>query len=77
MRSSDIIFAAAALYGAAGLFIAIAFALHFAAKVDHNTRGASHLFRILIVPGCAALWPVVLVWIFAGSGAMQSEEPSR
>jgi hypothetical protein len=47
-------------YGAAGLLFAVAFAAVGAARLDPAARGASPGFRILVVPGAAALWPVLL-----------------
>jgi hypothetical protein len=49
-----------ALYAGLGLAFAVAFAAEGAAALDPNARGASLGFRILIVPGSAALWPFLL-----------------
>lgn len=54
-----------------------AFALGFVARgigaIDPGARGAPLAFRILIVPGAAALWPALLIkWIRArGKGALR------
>jgi len=49
-----------ALYAALGFAFALAFAAEGAAALDPNARGASLGFRVLIVPGAAALWPFLL-----------------
>lgn len=52
----------AGLYAAVGLVVALAFATRGVSRVDHAARDAHPLFRVLIIPGAAALWPVVLRW---------------
>ncbi len=58
-----------AAYLAAGLFLALAFAFAGAARIDHATKGASAAFRLLIVPGAALLWPLLLPLWLVGAGA--------
>jgi len=55
---ATVLFGALVLYLAAGLVIAIAFAISGVAQVQSApvTIGA----RILLVPGALALWPIVL-----------------
>lgn len=54
------------LYLTVGLVFAVAFAARGASRVDHNAKGGPLGFRLLIVPGAAALWPVLLVkWVRA------------
>ena len=50
----------ASAYAAAGLAFGLAFAAAGAARLDPAARGASFGFRILVIPGAAALWPVLL-----------------
>lgn len=51
------------LYGAAGAVFAAVFLWKGVAKVDAGARGAGVGFRLLIAPGCVALWPVLaLAW---------------
>jgi len=51
-------------YAAAGLVFAAAFVAHGAATIDNAARGAPLGFRLLIFPGAAALWPLLLTkWI--------------
>jgi hypothetical protein len=53
--------AVAGVYVAIGLLFAIAFALVGAGRVDPAAREGSWGFRLLIVPGATALWPL-LAW---------------
>jgi hypothetical protein len=50
---------AIALYGTVGLLFAIAFAARGAGTVDPVARHSGWGFRILIVPGAAAFWPIL------------------
>lgn len=51
-------------YAAIGVLFALVFVTIGVTKVDAAARGSGVLFRVLIVPGCAALWPVLLVrWL--------------
>jgi hypothetical protein len=51
-------------YALAGLLFAIAFVVRGVAAIDPIARGAGIGFRLLILPGAAALWPMLLVrWI--------------
>ncbi len=46
-----------------GLF-AIAFVSAGVSRVDHAAKGAPLGFRLLILPGAAAMWPLMLLrWI--------------
>ena len=49
--------AALALYAVVGLCFGLAFVLRGVERVDPAARGASIGFKLLILPGCAALWP--------------------
>lgn len=49
----------AALYAAIGLLFALAFVTAGIDTVDSAARGAPVIFRILMVPGVALLWPVM------------------
>lgn len=58
-----VVFAVAA-YAASGLIFAVAFVSLAVQRIDAAARGAGWVFRILIIPGCAALWPLMLYrWI--------------
>lgn len=47
-------------YMAIGFLFALVFVSAGARVVDPKTAGGSVLFRVLIIPGCAALWPLLL-----------------
>ena len=44
-----------------GLLFAVPFVLFGVERVDPAARGATWGFRLLILPGAAALWPLLLV----------------
>ena len=44
-------------YAGAGALFAVAFVLAGVARVDPAAKGAPWTFRVLILPGAAALWP--------------------
>jgi hypothetical protein len=53
-------------YLACGLLFGSAFIIVGAGKVDPAARGTSVLFRLLILPGTVALWPLLAIqWIKA------------
>ncbi|HBY62213.1 MAG TPA: hypothetical protein DEH78_20525 [Solibacterales bacterium] len=53
-------------YAIAGVLFGVAFVARGAEKIDPAARGASLGFRLLILPGSAALWPLLLVrWLRA------------
>ena len=56
------------VYAAVGAVFAVAFALAGAARVDPAAKGAPWTFRVLILPGAAALWPLLaLRWVRAAA----------
>jgi hypothetical protein len=55
-----IILSIAAVYAGAGVLFAVAFVALGVGRVDPVTRGAPLGFRLLIAPGAAVLWPVLL-----------------
>lgn len=56
-------------YGVIGLLFAPAFLSRGVAAVDPMARGASWAFRLMILPGTVALWPLLLVRWTSGSTA--------
>lgn len=69
-RLIGVLLTALGLYAALGVLFALAFVTLGAPRVDHNARGGPVGFRMMILPGSAALWPVLLVkWLRAGKGA--------
>lgn len=60
------VWACVAAYGLVGFVFAIAFVLRGAAKIDHAAKSSPWSFRLMILPGAAVLWPVLLVkWMRA------------
>lgn len=56
-----------ALYAAAGAVFAVAFLLLGITRIDNGAKGASLGFRLLLVPGLIALWPLMLIrWLSGG-----------
>jgi hypothetical protein len=65
----SIILAAIALYALIGLAFAVPFVIVGAGRVDPVAKGAPLTFRLAILPGSAALWPLLLVkWRAARGG---------
>lgn len=61
---------AAGLYAGAGVAFALAFVIRGVSRVDPGAAGAPWSFRLLILPGAVALWPVLLGrWLRAAKGA--------
>ena len=54
----------AGVYAAAGVLFAVAFVTIAVGRIDPAAVGAGIGFRLLILPGVAALWPVMLLkWV--------------
>ncbi len=72
------IFLARALeaYVALGLVFAVPFVAWGVGRVDPAARQGTLGFRLLILPGCAALWPLLLVrWARRGGGPAHGPAP--
>lgn len=55
-------------YAALGIIFAIAFVARGVSRIDGHAAGAGLGFRLMILPGAMALWPVLLSrWIRARS----------
>ena len=68
MAAAEAIVAILGLYAAAGLAFAIAFVTRGVERIDSHAKGAGWGFRLLILPGAAALWPLLLRrWMRAAS----------
>jgi hypothetical protein len=65
-------------YALAGVLFAIFFVLQGVQKVDHQANGAGIGFRLLIFPGAAAFWPLLLKrWIRATGEPPEEGNPHR
>ena len=56
---ATILVGATATYLAIGFAFAIAFVIRGVGRIDPAAREGSLGFRLLILPGCAALWPIL------------------
>lgn len=61
MTGPELVLLAAAVYASAGLAFGLAFVAAGVARIDPAARGTSWAFRALILPGAAALWPLLAV----------------
>jgi hypothetical protein len=58
------------VYGACGVLFSVLFVGRGVGVVDRNARAGTLGFRILIAPGCALLWPWLLLrWRRASEAA--------
>ena len=64
MRVVEFLVDALAVYGLAGAIFAAAFVMAGIHQVDPVAKHAPVSFRLIVIPGAAALWPLLLVrWI--------------
>ena len=64
MRAAEFFVDALALYGMTGVVFAAAFVTAGIHRVDPAAEHAPVSFRLIVIPGAAALWPLLLVrWI--------------
>lgn len=61
MTEPEVVLLAVSAYALAGLLFALAFVTVGVSRIDPAARGTSWVFRALILPGSAALWPVLAV----------------
>ena len=72
---TEILLGLAGLYLGIGLVFAIPFVLAGVQRIDPHARHGSWGFRLLIVPGTMALWPLLLCrWVKGAS--VPPEEPN-
>ena len=66
------------LYGIAGLVFAIAFVTTGVKRIDSRAIGTGVGFRVLVFPGSAALWPLLLRrWISRTDEPPEERNPHR
>ncbi len=56
---AEFLVAAAGAYVAAGALFAVAFAAWGVSRIDPVARGCTPGFRLIILPGAAAFWPLL------------------
>ena len=70
MNAAEFLVGALAVYGVAGAVFAIVFVTIGIQRVDSVAEHASLGFRLIVLPGAAALWPLLLVrWLRAVPGS--------
>jgi hypothetical protein len=58
---AEVVLLSLAGYAAVGLLFGVPFVLWGVGRVDESARGTSLSFRLLILPGVVAFWPI-LAW---------------
>ena len=67
MQVAELLVDGLTAYGLAGLVFAVAFVTMGIQRVDSVAEHAPLGFRLIVLPGAAALWPLLLVrWLRAG-----------
>jgi len=62
----------ATVYVAIGLLFAVIFVFAGVGRIDESAKSAPLFFRLLIIPGAAALWPILLLrWARGGQPPME------
>ncbi len=75
---ADILVLIAAMYLSIGLLFAIPFAFFGAGKIDPTAREATPGFKMIIIPGAMALWPLLAFrWLKGISEPPEEKNPHR
>ena len=70
MHVAELLVDALTAYALAGAVFAVAFATMGVQRVDSVAEHAPFGFRLIILPGAAALWPLLLArWLRAAPGS--------
>jgi hypothetical protein len=67
----------AMVYAAIGLVFALVFVFAGVGRIDESAKGAPLAFRLLIIPGAAALWPILLLRWARGAQPPMERNPHR
>ncbi|MEM8756553.1 MAG: hypothetical protein AAGF47_02070 [Planctomycetota bacterium] len=54
------------VYAGLGLVVGLAFAVFAGRRLDHRMHDSKRSVRLLLLPGAAMLWPLVLAKLIAG-----------
>ena len=71
--AAETLVAALGTYAVAGLVFAVPFVWRFVGTLDPAAQHGTVGFRLLIVPGVVALWPLLLVRLVRGAQAPPDE----
>jgi hypothetical protein len=66
--AAEALVSASGVYLLVGTLVAIAFVFRGAGKIDPAAARGSLGFRLAILPGCIALWPLMLMFWRRGHG---------
>jgi hypothetical protein len=66
LELANVLVAVAGIYLALGLLFAVPFSLAGAAKIDPGAREGTWGFKLIVLPGAVALWPLLLRRWIAG-----------
>ncbi len=64
-------------YAAVGLLFALAFVLVGVGRIDPAAAHSKPGFRVMILPGAAALWPLLLMRWIGGKQPPEERSPHR
>ncbi|MCK6619403.1 MAG: hypothetical protein HUU32_15210 [Calditrichaceae bacterium] len=75
---ADILILLAAIYLCIGLLFAIPFAFFGAGQIDPTARKATAGFKLIIIPGTMALWPLLAFrWLKGVAEPPEEKNPHR
>jgi hypothetical protein len=77
MDVAQVLVTVVGLYLAAGALFALAFVTVGVQRVDPSAHGGTWGFRVLIFPGAAALWPLLLARCVRGRGPPEERNAHR
>lgn len=75
--AAELLVLAAEIYLAIGLAFGLAFVATGVQRIDPGAQGTGLLFRLLILPGAAALWPLLLRRWLARQGPPEEHNAHR
>jgi hypothetical protein len=62
------------LYAGIGFLLSFAFLAIGVSRLDPQARGTGVFFRLLLLPGCIAFWPVLVRRWFAGTSDLPAQK---
>ena len=77
LEVARIVVALFGLYALSGIVFAAVFLPRAVARMDHGVAGAPWTLRLLLLPGAAALWPLLAWRWITGASAPIERNPHR